>query len=330
MALAVWGTALAWLLGRGGVPVTIACRDASQAAAIQAKRRNARYLPELEIPACVAATAGVASAVAAAELCVAAVPAKALRPLLETVCGAMPGDAAVLIAAKGLEIATGMRPSEVALSVGGDDLRDRLAVLSGPNLAGEVVKEVPTTAVIASWNSDLARELQALFSAPFFRVYTNPDVTGVELGGALKNPVAIAAGISDGLRFGNNTKAALITRGLAEITRLGRACAPSGDLCRPFGAGRSGRHLPEPDEPQLPARRGARQRGGAPRSARRHRTGGRGRSDDGRGLPAGGAAWRGNADHRELRQVLYDGKPPLDAVTSLMTREYRGEDSRAD
>src|SRR5204863_6557833 len=114
-----WGTALAWLLGRRGAPVTLACRDASQAAAIQAERRNARYLPDLELPACVAATADVAPAVAAAELCVLAVPAQALRPLLETVSPALLSAAAVLIAAKGLEIATGMRPSEVALSVAG-------------------------------------------------------------------------------------------------------------------------------------------------------------------------------------------------------------------
>src|SRR3954447_22233363 len=147
-----WGTALAWLLGRRGVPVTLACRDVSQAAAIQADRRNVRYLPDLALPACVAATADLASAVAAADLCVLAVPAQALRPLLEAASSVMSRKTAVLIAAKGLEIATGMRPSEVALSVAGDGLRSRLAVLSGPNLAGEVVREIPTTAVIAAWN----------------------------------------------------------------------------------------------------------------------------------------------------------------------------------
>jgi glycerol-3-phosphate dehydrogenase (NAD(P)+) len=218
-----WGTALAWLLGEKGLPVRLCCRDPEQAAAIARERRNRRYLPDLELPPSVAPQALAPAAIAGAGLCVLAVPLQQLRGVLAQVAPHVAPAAALVIAAKGLEIETGLRGSEIALAVGGPAWRDRLAVLSGPNLAGELTRRVPSTTVIAASHPPLAARVQKVFGTAFFRVYTNPDVTGVELGGALKNPVAIAAGISDGLGFGNNTKAALITRGLAEMTRLGVA-----------------------------------------------------------------------------------------------------------
>jgi glycerol-3-phosphate dehydrogenase (NAD(P)+) len=218
-----WGTALAWLLADGGQTVRLWCRDADQAARIAADRVNARYLPDLPLPAALNATADLHGALEGARTVIAAAPSSATRELLTAVRPHLEPGTAVVLAAKGLERGSGLRLSQVAAEVLGDARRGRIAVLSGPNLSGEVVRKMPTATVIAAEDPALARELQALSGRPFFRVYTNSDVAGVELGGALKNPIAIAGGISDGLGLGNNTKASLLTRGLAEITRLGIA-----------------------------------------------------------------------------------------------------------
>jgi glycerol-3-phosphate dehydrogenase (NAD(P)+) len=146
-----------------------------------------------------------------------------MRWLLRLTRHILTDDQALLIAAKGLESRTGLRMSQVVEAELGLRRQQRVAVLSGPNLAAEVAKGMPTSAVIACADSDLARQIQQVFMQPAFRVYTNPDLVGVELGGALKNVIAIGAGISDGLGFGDNTKAAYLTRGLAEMTRLGVA-----------------------------------------------------------------------------------------------------------
>jgi glycerol-3-phosphate dehydrogenase (NAD(P)+) len=195
-------------------------RDPAQAQILAERRENERYLPGVPLPASLTPTSHLAAALDQATTAVVAVPAAGVREALQ----ALPGtNANVLIAAKGMERVSGLRLSEVASEVLGAGCEERLAVLSGPNLAGEIVKKLPTATVIASRSADTANRLQTLFGHPFFRVYTNSDVTGVELGGALKNPLAIAAGISDALGYGENTKATLLTRGLAEITRIGVA-----------------------------------------------------------------------------------------------------------
>lgn len=215
-----WGTCLAWLLALKGTPVRLWMRDAAQSRALSETRENARYLPGVALPESIIPTSDLAEALNGAATAVVAVPAAGVREALQGLAGT---SATVLLAAKGLERGSGMRLSEVAAEVLGSRCDERVAVLSGPNLAGEIVKKLPTATVIASRSVESATRLQALFGHPFFRVYTNSDVTGVELGGALKNPLAIAAGISDALGYGENTKATLLTRGLAEITRIGVA-----------------------------------------------------------------------------------------------------------
>lgn len=216
-----WGTALSRLLGEKGHSVRLWDHDAQRAAVIQQDRVNARYLPDFDLPKSVIVSGDVKYATADAEAIVIAVPSSAVRSLLND-HGAHIADApAILSAAKGLEPSTGMRVSEICLELLGEATRPRIAVLSGPNLATELARNVPTATVIASENRELATLLQCTFHTRYLRPYTSDDIIGVELGGALKNIIAIAAGISDGLGYGDNTKASLMTRGLAEIIRLG-------------------------------------------------------------------------------------------------------------
>jgi glycerol-3-phosphate dehydrogenase (NAD(P)+) len=214
-----WGTALAWLLGTRGVRAALWMRDAEAAAAVAISRENPVALPGVRLPEAVMPTGELAVAVSGAEVAVLATPVAGIRETLSRLASLGWGGPVVL-AAKGLEQETGLRLSRIAA----DELAGApVAVLSGPNLSGEVVRGVPTATVVAAADAGLAAGLQATFGTATFRVYTHTDVAGVELGGALKNPIALAAGISDGLGFGNNTKATLLTRGLAEMTRLGAA-----------------------------------------------------------------------------------------------------------
>lgn len=216
-----WGTALAILLAKKGVQVALWARDANLAERIHTEGQNPRYLPGFPLPRIVYPTSDLAEAVHDAEVLVFAVPAGALREVAEVVRDKLLSPRLVISAAKGLE-SDGSRPSQVLEAVLGDRLAE-MVVLSGPNLALELAREIPTATVVASPSEGTAKRAQALFMHPSFRVYTNRDVIGVELGGALKNVLAIGAGISDGMGFGDNSKAALITRGLAEMVRLGVA-----------------------------------------------------------------------------------------------------------
>lgn len=218
-----WGTALAWILGGRGTQVRLWFRDAEQARRTAASRRNERYLPDVLLPDPVVPTSDFEAAVTGSAFVVAVTPTSAIRETLRRAAPSLRRGHPVLLAAKGLEQGGGYRLSEVALEVLGAEAAQYVAVLSGPNLSSEIVHGMPAATVIAGSHEPTLRALQAAFSTPSFRVYTNTDVAGVELGGALKNPIAIAAGISDGLGYGNNTKAGLLTRGLAEITRLGTA-----------------------------------------------------------------------------------------------------------
>ena len=213
-----WGTTLAILLGRNGIPTTLVARSTEEATRLEAAREHASRLPGAAFPDALHVASG-ADALTGADLVCVAVPSASMRANLEAISTAVPAGATVLSATKGIEVDTGLRMSELIASA----LPERpLAVLSGPNLSREVAAGLPSTTVIASASADL-EWVRACFHSAVFRVYTSTDMVGVELGGALKNIVAIAAGGVDALRYGDNAKAALITRGLAEITRLGVA-----------------------------------------------------------------------------------------------------------
>lgn len=220
-----WGTALALLLAEGpaGEPVEVRLWDRTPALieALGGDRENTRYLPGFSLPPSLLPVADIAPALQDAACVVIAVPSGAVREVLEAAAPYLPPACDIVLAAKGLEAGTGRRPSEVAAAVAGDR---PLVALSGPNLAVEVARGVPTAAVAACPDGKAAGRVSERFNRPAFRVYTGSDRTGVELGGAVKNVLAIAGGVSDGLRFGDNTKAALLTRGLAEMARLGVAC----------------------------------------------------------------------------------------------------------
>jgi glycerol-3-phosphate dehydrogenase (NAD(P)+) len=215
-----WGTAIAVHLAQTPEHrVTLWSARAENARLLRERRENVRLLPGVPIPEAVELTADITQA-AGADLWVAAIPAVYLRETLQRVAADLRGATPVLSLAKGLENHTFRRPTEILCEVLGPR---RVAVLSGPSHAEEVSRGLPTTLVAASSDLELARWLQQLFSTERFRVYTNLDIVGVELAGALKNIVGIAAGISDGLGFGDNTKSALLTRGLVEMARFGVA-----------------------------------------------------------------------------------------------------------
>jgi len=219
-----WGTTLAVLMARNGSDVSLMARTAAEADAINAGRENVSHRPGLRLPANVAATID-AEALAASDLVVLAVPSATLRANLVRYAPAIAPRAAVLSATKGVEPDTCLRMSEVIAAFGIEERR--LLVLSGPNFASEIASGLPAATVVAGRDVRLAEEAQRLLAGPTLRVYTSEDVVGVELGGALKNVIAIACGLSDGLGYGENARAALITRGLAEITRLGVAAGAS-------------------------------------------------------------------------------------------------------
>src|SRR5215212_8389414 len=208
-----WGTAIAAMCALR-VPTVLWARRPELAEALQRDRRNAGYLPELALPAGLRATVFLADAVDGADVVVMAVPSHGFRAVLGQAAPHLAAGVPIVSLTKGVEQGTLARMTEVIAAV---VPAHPYAVLTGPNLVGEIVAGYPTASVVAATDAALAGELQELFSTGAFRVYTNPDVVGCELGGALKNVVAIAAGVSDGLGFGDNT------RGVAELTRLGVA-----------------------------------------------------------------------------------------------------------
>lgn len=215
-----WGTALALHLAARPCQVTVWGPDAAYLAAVRQNRENKLFLPGFSLPENILWTPDCKEAVAGAGFVILAVPSKYCRAVFQKFAGQLEHDCLILSVSKGLDPATQKRISETAAEFFG---ATPLAVLSGPSHAEEVARGVPTAVVLAAADHDLAVRIQKIIMTPKFRVYTSDDVAGVELGGALKNIIAIAVGISDGIGFGDNTKAALITRGLAEITRLGIA-----------------------------------------------------------------------------------------------------------
>jgi glycerol-3-phosphate dehydrogenase (NAD(P)+) len=244
------GTALALLFDRAGSAVRLWSRSADRARELKQSRLNERHLPGVQIPERIEITGVAGDALEAAELVVAAVPSSYLRGVLAGVAVRVPAEVPFLSVVKGIENGTFLRPSQIVLEALGS--RD-VAILSGPSHAEEIARGLPASVVVAGSSAELNAAVQETLGTETFRVYTNPDAVGVELAGALKNIIGIAAGVCDGLGFGDNAKAALLTRGLVEMTRLGTALggreptfyglAGVGDLVTtcysPFGRNRS-------------------------------------------------------------------------------------------
>lgn len=215
-----WGTAFAAILADAGSEVRMWARRPELVESINAGR-NAEYLPELELPPSVRATADPHEALDGAEVVVLAVPSQTLRGNLDQWGSAMPAGVPVVSLMKGVELGTTLRMSQVIAEAGVRE--DRIVVVSGPNLAAEIALKQPAAGVVACTDMDTADLVASACATPYFRPYTDTDVIGAEVCGATKNVVALASGMAEGLGFGDNTKATIITRGLAETTRLGLA-----------------------------------------------------------------------------------------------------------
>jgi len=217
-----WGTTFAKVLADAGCEVRLWSREPAVAAAINEHHRNSRFLPGIDLPASIVGTSDAAAALAGAQLVVGAIPSQVARAALAPMADLIEHDAVVVSLMKGVELSTDRLMSEVVM----ESLAipaERVAVVSGPNLAKEIAVEQPTATVVASASERTAALVARACASPYFRPYTNDDVVGVELSGAVKNVIALAVGIAQGLGYGWNTSATLITRGLVEITRLGMA-----------------------------------------------------------------------------------------------------------
>lgn len=318
-----WGTALALLLGRKGIGVELWGAFPGYVDEVRRSRRNRKFLPGIHLPDSIRVTSDINRALRGSSEVILAVPSQHVRAVCGKAAPFRDKDCLVISATKGLEMESGKRISEVIGEIWGPC---RLAVISGPSHAEEVARGLPTTVVAASRDHEAARRSQDLLMEERFRVYTNDDVIGVELGGAIKNVIAIAAGICDGLGFGDNTKAALLTRGMVEIARLGKAAGARpetfwglsgiGDLIAtsisPYGRNlKLGRMIGE---------------GLSLNEALR--------STDMvvEGVKTAAATYHLAAEldvempiTREIYLVLYENKPPLVAVKDLMTREAKPE-----
>jgi glycerol-3-phosphate dehydrogenase (NAD(P)+) len=318
-----WGTALGAHLAHIGHDVRLWARRAADVLEVNQQHRHERYLPGQPLPPALHAAAELPEALRDAEAAFVAIPSEFCREVYREAARHLPPTVALVSATKGLELDTLLRMTEVAAQ---EAPGRPLAVLSGPSFALEVAKRQPTAVVVASTELAVAEMVQRAVSGPWFRAYSSSDVTGVELAGSLKNVIAIAAGIVDGLGYGHNTVAALVTRGLAEITRLavalgGRAdtlagLAGLGDLVLTCTGGLSrnrrlgqalgqGRTLEEAIALTRQVAEGVRTTLAACQLAERA----------GVDLPIG----------REMRAVLYEGRPPREAVDQLMLRSLKRE-----
>ena len=223
-----WGTALSLALGRKGHPIRLWVFEEELVASINLERRNALYLSEFELPDCVSASHSLAAVLDGAEIVLTVVPSHHCRAVYQSMLPLLHPEMVLVSATKGIESESLMRISEVISAVTAPVFQAKVAVISGPSFAKEVAKGDPTAIVVASKDLALAQMIQQEFSSASLRLYTNTDVAGVELGGAVKNVIAIAAGVCTGLGFGFNSLAALVTRGLSEMTRLAVACGGSG------------------------------------------------------------------------------------------------------
>ena len=217
-----WGTTFASVLTDAGSKTTLWGRDVAVLADVAAHGRNERALPGLTLATGIGTTTDAAEALDGAQIVAIALPAQSARRILEEIKHLIPADAVVVSLMKGIEAGTHLRMSQMLQEVTGAGA-ERTAIVSGPNLAREIAARQPTATVVAAATGEPAERVAAATASGYFRPYTNTDVVGVELCGAYKNVIAVGVGVADGLGFGNNTKATVITRGLAEITRLGLA-----------------------------------------------------------------------------------------------------------
>ncbi len=223
----IWGTTLGVVLARKGLQVKLWARTEKEAGELTTAGCNSTVLPDTRFPQQLSITSSLSEAVKDAKAVIMAVPAQAMRQNLKSVAPHLNGSMLVVSVAKGLEIGTNKRMSQIIIEEIDPRFHANICVLSGPNLAHEVLQGLPAATVVAAESDGVARLAQRLLSTPNLCVYTNTDVVGVELGGALKNIIALGAGMADGLNYGDNTKAAFITRGLTEITALGVALGAS-------------------------------------------------------------------------------------------------------
>ena len=215
-----WGTALASVLAHNGHDVRVWCHEADVAREMSQKHQNSKYLPGFTFPDRMTGTPDFGEALQGAELVVPVSPSHVTRNVMREALPSLPKATPIVIASKGIENESLLTMYEVLEDVLPADLHPYICCISGPSFAKETVQKMPTAVVVASPWEKLAQKVQKIFSSDYFRVYTSVDVAGVELGGSLKNVCAIAAGISDGMGFGSNTRAAIMTRGLAELVRL--------------------------------------------------------------------------------------------------------------
>ncbi len=323
-----WGTTLAILLSENHHNVSLWTYRPEQAALIVETRENPAFLPGIKIPKEISILTDIQEAAYKKDIIVSAVPSQFLRSVIRQIAHHELSQTIIVNVAKGIENHSLMTMSEVMLDVFEHEKKANLAILSGPSHAEEVIQRMPTAVVSASFNMRTARTVAAAFSTPYFRVYINDDIRGVELGGALKNVIAVGAGVVDGAGFGDNTKAAIMTRGIAEMTRLG---VKMGALPRTFagltGVGDlivtcmskhsrnryvgeqvgKGRKLDDVLKEMVMVAEGVATCQSSVDLAKRHSI--------------------EMAIFSEVHKILYEGKNPHLATEDLMTREVKGESS---
>lgn len=323
-----WGTTLADLLAKKRHEVTLWAYEPELVEEMARTRVNTLFLPDVQLCTDLSFTNSLDEVVSGKDLLLFVVPSQVLRPVLTSILAKIPPGALIISASKGIERGSLLLVSQIYEQVLPHDLFRKFAALSGPSFAREVAREMPTAVVAAAADESVAQQVQKTFSTEFFRVYTNNDVTGVELGGAIKNVIAIAAGISDGLGFGSNTRAALITRGLTEISRLGRAMGAqgatfaglagmgdlvltcTGDLSRNRSVGikiGEGRRLADILAEMRMVAEGVQTTESTYHLAEKLKV----------TMPI----------IRSMYQILYEDKPARDAVIELMTRDLKAEDA---
>jgi glycerol-3-phosphate dehydrogenase (NAD(P)+) len=321
-----WGTALALLLADKGHDIALWMYEQDLAEETHRTRENRVYLPGFTLPANISVTASLDVVVRAKPFVLCVAPSHTVRAIATRMAPFLADDTVIVSASKGIEIDTLMPLSDVLRQTLPPKLHNRLCFLSGPSFAKEVAQKMPTAVALASHDPEAGRRAQRLLSTPYFRVYTNPDVIGVELGGSVKNVIAIAAGVLEGLGFGYNTMAALLTRGLAEMARLGVAMgadprtfsglAGMGDLVLTCTGGLSrnrtlglrigkGEKLDDILSGAKTVAEGVRTAKAARELARKNRI----------EMPI----------VEEMYRVLYEGKDPRTATQDLMSRELKAE-----
>jgi len=319
-----WGTALAIQFSRAGRPTVLWGRDREQMAAMADARMNQRYLPDAPFPSNLVVEADLDAALSGARDILVVVPSHAFREMLQQIspfCGA---GTRIAWATKGFELETGKLPHQVAEDVLGPDVP--LAVFSGPTFSKEVGAGLPTAMTVASSDTGFARELAESLSSEAFRAYTSSDISGVEVGGAVKNVLAIGAGISDGLGFGANTRVALINRGLVEMMRLGVALGAQRETFMGL-AGMGDLVLTCTDDLSRNRRMGLMLAAGKSVAEAQTEIG-----QVVEGIQAARAVWQ--VAHRQgvdmpiteqIYRILYEGQSPSSAVEALMARDLRPE-----